>query len=190
MNRTDWVRSARNTLIKGGVHAVKVDHLARRLGVTRGSFYFHFRGRGDLLDALFQLWREQNVEPFDAIARDGRIAGWERVQRVIDLWLEETPFSPAFDAAMRDWGRSARHIADAMRAADRARIALFLKAYQEMGFTGNEAFVRARVTYFHQVGYYVLAIRESKAERRRLLPFYNKILALRPVDDSGPEDEG
>lgn len=180
LSRADWLAAARDAFIKGGVHAVKVDHLARRLGVTRGSFYFHFRGRADLLDALFQLWRKQNVEPFDTIARDSRIAGWDRIRKVTDLWLEEVQFSPAFDTAMRDWGRASKRVADAVGAADQARIALFHKAYNEMGFTGDEAFVRARVTYFHQVGYYTLAIRETRAERQRLLPFYNKILSLRP----------
>lgn len=174
--------AARDAFIKGGVHAVKVDHLARRLKVTRGSFYFHFRGRADLLDALFQLWREQNVEPFDAIACASDIAGWGRIQKITDFWMEEIQFSPAFDMAMRDWGRISKRVADAVRAADQARIALFHKAYNEMGFTGDEAFVRARVNYFHQIGYYTLAIRETKAERQRLLPFYNKILSLRPDD--------
>jgi hypothetical protein len=44
------------------------------------------------------------------------------------------------------------------------------------GFEPTEAMVRARVIYFHQVGYYALAFRESNADRRKLLPFYSKIL--------------
>ncbi len=188
LTRQDWVLAARGAFIKGGIHTVKVDHLAHRLGVTRGSFYFHFRGRPDLLDALFQLWRTQNAEPFEAVARDGGITGWERILRVVEFWLEEAPFSPEFDSAMRDWARTAKHIADAVRAADQSRIALFDKAYREMGFPSDEAFVRARVTYSQQVGYYALGIRETKADRRRLLPLYHKILALRPEGIAGARE--
>ena len=190
LSRQDWVLAARSSFIKGGIHTVKVDHLARRLGVTRGSFYFHFRGRADLLDALFQLWRAQNAEPFEEVARDPCIKGWDRIQRVVDLWLEETRFSPAFDTAMRDWARSARRVADAVRAADRSRIALLDTAYREMGFADNEASIRARVTYSQQVGYYALAIHETKAERRRLLPLYDKVLALRGAETAAPAEDG
>jgi AcrR family transcriptional regulator len=179
LRRQDWTLAARDAFIRGGVHAVKVDLLARKLGVTRGSFYHHFRNRADLLDALFELWRAQNAEPFEAIACAEHIRGWDRIRKVVDLWLQETLFDPAFESAMRDWARISKRVATAVRAADEARIGLLWKAYREMGFQGDAAFVRARVTYFQQVGYYTLAIRETKTERRRLLPFYLEILAQR-----------
>lgn len=180
LSRHDWTLAARDAFVRGGVHAVKVDRLADRLGVTRGSFYHHFRNRADLLAALFELWRTQNVAPFEAIARADHLAGWGRLEKVVELWLEETLFDPALESAVRDWAREARRVADAIRAADAGRIELLRQAYREMGFPDDEAFVRARVTYFHQVGYYTLAIRESKAERRRLLPLYLEVLARRP----------
>lgn len=187
LSRHDWTLAARDAFVRGGVHAVKVDRLAKRLGVTRGSFYHHFRNRADLLDALFELWRAQNVAPFEAIARADHLAGWGRIQKVVELWLEESPFDPAFESAVRDWARASRRVADAIRVADAGRIELLREAYREMGFPDDDAFVRARVTYFQQVGYYTLAIRETKAERRRLLPLYHKILAQRHPEAGAPE---
>jgi AcrR family transcriptional regulator len=59
---TDWVQAATAMLVNQGVDAVRVDVLARQLGVTRGSFYWHFKDRDHLLRALLQAWREQTTE--------------------------------------------------------------------------------------------------------------------------------
>jgi hypothetical protein len=59
---------------------------------------------------------------------------------------------------------------------DQQRIAIIERIFLDMGYKGKEAHVRARVTYYHQVGYYALGVRESKKQRRELLPYYMKVL--------------
>ncbi|MBN8955202.1 MAG: helix-turn-helix transcriptional regulator [Rhizobiales bacterium] len=51
-----WIDTARRSLIEEGIAAVKVDRLAKRLGVTRGGFYHNFKDRGDLLTQLLHHW--------------------------------------------------------------------------------------------------------------------------------------
>jgi len=51
--------------------------------------------------------------------------------------------------------------------------------FEDMGYPEDEAFVRARVTYFHQVGYYALGVEEPRQQRLRLLPLYTRILTGR-----------
>ena len=58
LSRVDWIEAARRQLIISGVDELKVDRLARKMKVTRGSFYWHFKNRKDLLDAVLQLWQE------------------------------------------------------------------------------------------------------------------------------------
>src|SRR5687768_2806827 len=60
LTRDDWVAAARTTLVDRGIDGVKVDGLARKLRVTRGSFYWHFQHRRDLLDALLADWETRN----------------------------------------------------------------------------------------------------------------------------------
>jgi hypothetical protein len=60
---------------------------------------------------------------------------------------------------------------------DNRRIAVLERVFLDLGYKGKEAHVRARVTYYHQVGYYALGVRESRKQRLALLPFYKKILA-------------
>jgi AcrR family transcriptional regulator len=62
LQRRDWLRAARLALLRGGIGAVRVEKLARSLGVTKGSFYWHFRDRADLLDSLLREWENEVAE--------------------------------------------------------------------------------------------------------------------------------
>ncbi|GAF68822.1 unnamed protein product, partial [marine sediment metagenome] len=164
--------AARAALIEGGVERVKVDALAKKLGVTGGSFYWHFRDRAELLGALVEHWREANTSPwFAAVARaaDDPLAQFEAV---VEMWIDEIAFSPAYDSAVRDWARISPEVEAAVREVDARRIELLAGIFRGFGYAKPQAFVRARITYFHQVGYYAMRIIETPAQRRRLKPLY------------------
>ncbi|MGH7679407.1 MAG: serine hydrolase, partial [Gemmatimonadaceae bacterium] len=59
--REDWMRAARLALLRRGADGVRVEPLARELGVTKGSFYWHFRDREDLLEALVAEWEDETA---------------------------------------------------------------------------------------------------------------------------------
>ena len=159
-----------------GVSAVKVDHLAKHLHVTRGSFYFHFVNRKDLLDALLQDWRERNCARFQELNDASDLDGPALYEAVTDLWLDEGTFRPKLDLAIRDWGRTSRPVAREVEAADAARIDLLCKALRNMGFDSDEALVRARISYLHQVGYFAVHFSEPRSARLRYVPLYLKVL--------------
>ncbi|MFE0017054.1 TetR/AcrR family transcriptional regulator [Mesorhizobium sp. NPDC059054] len=177
LGRMDWVYAAREALIKGGVHAVKIDLIANRLKITRGSFYWHFQNRAEVLSALIELWESQNTKPFEEIVRRPDLDAAEKYLEMAKLWLEEKDFDWHFDSAMRDWARSARAVAKKLTAIDDFRMSLFEQVFVEMGYPAYEAKVRARITYYHQVGYYTLGIREDQQARREMFPMYLRILA-------------
>jgi hypothetical protein len=68
---------------------------------------------------------------------------------------------------MRDWARTSKKAEKIVRRVDDQRIALIQEIFEGFGYKGVEALIRARITYFHQVGYYALRINESRAERLR-----------------------
>ncbi len=175
---TDWIKAARTALIKNGIDGTKVDLLAKTLKVTRGSFYWHFEDRAALLRAVLAHWEAtNNAAMLAAIA-----AAWARGDRadfadsVGRLWADEKDYSPAYDSAVRDWARTDAKVAAAVHRVDAQRIDAFRQMFEAYGFAGDVALVRARITYFHQVGYYTLALRESRADRDRLAPLYDEIL--------------
>ena len=172
----DWIAEARAMLIEGGVAAVQINPLAARLGVTRGGFYWRFRNRQDLLDRLLADWHATNtVSLLTALDRSG--SPRQRYQRLVRLWIEETAFSPALDTAVRQWATVDAGVGERVRAADAERIAAIARVFLDAGQPAKEAMVRARVVYFHQVGYYTLNLRETVKERRALASTYTRILS-------------
>lgn len=171
----DWIAEARQMLIEGGVAAVQINPLAARLKVTRGGFYWRFRNRKDLLDRLLEDWRGSNCRAFMmALERAG--SPQERYRRLVRLLVDEKDFDPALDTAIRQWGTVDAEVRKIVNQVDNERIDGFFKIFLEAGQDSTEAMVRARVVYFHQVGYYALGIDESRAERRRLVSTYDRIL--------------
>jgi AcrR family transcriptional regulator len=176
LSRQDWIDAARRMLIARGVERVRVDALARTLKITRGSFYWHFPSRNAVLDALLEDWRVRNTAPFLAAAADERRSGEEKFRALVDIWLDEKDYDPAYDAAIREWARTSARIANLVRRVDRQRIDLLARICLDLGYDPQEAEIRARITYFHQVGYYALGLKESDRTRRKLAPIYTRVL--------------
>ena len=58
LTREDWANAALRAIAREGLRAVAVEPMAKRLGVTKGSFYWHFKTRADLIQAAVELWEE------------------------------------------------------------------------------------------------------------------------------------
>lgn len=171
----EWVDIARRVLIEEGIVEVKIDKLARLAGVTRGGFYWRFKSRDELLDALIEDWRSTNTAPMLRIlAGPGTLR--ERMERLADLYIAEDEFSSSYDQAIRTWASLAPEVAEIVREVDGIRIEAIRRIFEEAGHTGDEALVRARITYFHQVGYYATGILEQGDRRMELRGIYLRVL--------------
>lgn len=176
LSTQDWLDIARETLIREGIEAVKIDRLAKANGVTRGGFYWRFKSRKDLLDQLLEDWRSTNTGPYMAVV-NGPGTPRERFQTLMRLWLEEREFRPDYDIAVRNWALSNPKVAEVVHTIDSVRVDALRHLFADAGYEGDEALVRARITYYHQVGYYTLGIKQSAERRRQLIPLYYKILS-------------
>lgn len=176
LSREAWIAAAIATLEKKGIANVKIDHLSRQLKVTRGSFYFHFKNLKDLLDSLLEEWRQRNCKPFETLIEQEVIDGPAFFDAVTGVWIREDPFSPRLDLAIRDWARSSAVIGRKVQAQDDFRMALLVRAFATMGYDDDESLIRARITYFQQIGYYATHFKEPPADRKRFRSLYTKIL--------------
>lgn len=176
LTREDWINAARQMLIKEGVAGVKVDRLAKKLKVTRGGFYWRFKNRKDLLDLLLDVWRMTNTTPMVSLLT-GPGTPQERFRALMRLWIEERDYSPDFDSAVRAWSRVSPAVAKMVHAIDDKRIAAFTQLFLDAGYDDEEALIRARVTYFHQIGYYAMGMRESRNRRWELSETYYRVLS-------------
>lgn len=176
LTRDAWIAAGRKVLEKGGIAEVKIDRLARQLKVTRGSFYFHFSSLKDLHDGLLDEWRRRNCAPFERL-RDSEVAdGFEFFSSVVHVWVDENPFSPRLDLSIRDWARTSRRLAKEVADMDDLRLELLRRSFEAMGYDGDESLVRARITYFHQIGQYAIAFKEDPVRRRSLQPLFGQVL--------------
>jgi len=166
-------------LVREGIGGVEIGKLARRLKVTRGGFYWFFKSRRELLDSLLNDWTRTNTEAFKAVLRDSGHNGMAEFVAVVDIWVAEKTYDPLWDAAVRDWARVSPKVADLVRRVDQERIAILQQIFLDMGCAEDEALVRARISYFHQVGYYTLGLQEPREQRLRLVPLYIRYLSGR-----------
>ncbi len=180
----DWLNAAQARLVDGGIDAVKIGPLAADLKVTRGSFYWHFRDRNHLLQTLLARWQAQSHEMFNRLVGGDGATGMDEFVRLVHLWVDESEFHPALESAMRDWARTSEAVAAVVKAVDEERIAYIKRIFLDFGYGEDEAFIRARITYFHQVGYYTIGYNETLDARMALLPMYVYVL----TGKSNPEE--
>jgi AcrR family transcriptional regulator len=167
-----WLEAAKVVLIEEGIGMVKVDRLARRLKVTRGGFYYHFKSHHALLEDLLKRWRTQNKFVPDGIDTSTPRSSYDALLRVTDVLIHERGFDPQFDMAVREWARISIPVAEVVNDVDDERIRQLNKILLGLGCKPREADIRARVFYYHQIGYYALGVHESTATRESNLPTY------------------
>lgn len=179
LGREIWLDTARVALIEEGTAGVEINKLAKRLGSSRGGFYWFFRDRAHLLDELLGYWVRTSTVLFERVLKNHGHNGLEEYLALTNLWIDEKEYDPKWDGAVRDWARTSDAVRKVVQSVDQKRIAVLEQIFNDMGYTGTEAHIRARITYYHQVGYYALGVQESQKDRRALLPYYQKVLTGR-----------
>lgn len=164
LQRFDWLLKALEIFIEEGIDAVRITRLAEELKVTRGSFYWHFSNREDLIDALVNYWKSRNTNAIvDAVSAAESLS--EGIFRFFETCLNPNLFDPRLDLAIREWARRSDDIRQQLDAADNARVKALTKFYQRFDYAMPDALIRARVIYFAQIGFYALDVHEDLETR-------------------------
>lgn len=161
LNKMSWMIAASQQMAQFGVDAVKVERLARDLDVSKGSFYWHFKNRGELLDTLLTHWVEETdwliVESEKAETPIGRLI---YLFQLMDQLTQKTGgFS--LDTAMFRWSLKAPHVADQVRQVEAKRIAFLTKILTDQGVGQTKAEEQANLTYLAFLGYEDRANRDT-----------------------------
>jgi len=155
LDPTDWIKAAFRALTAGGPGAVRVEKLARDLGVTKGSFYWHFQDLPALQAAMLAHW--QDVATADVIAQAE--ADGTDPEALMTAILTQAVHGPAeayggalAEAAIREWARSHAGAADAVAEVDRRRLSFLQKKFKDRGLGETTAGQRAALFYSTLVG--------------------------------------
>jgi AcrR family transcriptional regulator len=148
-------------LAEGGIESVRVERLAAALGVTKGSFYWHFRDRAALQAAVLDAWRtlatEDVIKSVEAVGGDARA-------RIEALFTMVFSADGRLERAVRAWADSDAAVAAAVKAIDRQRMAYVESLFAELGLPRTEAKVRARFAYQALIGQYAMAGRDGDGD--------------------------
>jgi AcrR family transcriptional regulator len=156
----DWTRAALVALADGGLPAVAVEPLAKRLGATKGSFYWHFADRQALLEATLQRWERRDTE--QVIAAIDETQGPEsRLRSLLRLAFTSVVDRPADGVGTVELAlqASASHpsVAPILHRVTEQRLAVLTGLYVELGLPRADARQRALLAYTAFLGYAQLA---------------------------------
>ncbi|BBI54210.1 TetR family transcriptional regulator [Vreelandella olivaria] len=175
-----WLDAAFELLLESGVDSVRILPLAKRLKLSRTSFYWFFKDREALLEALIARWREKNtqglVQQTEAYAEN--IV--EAMLNVFDCWLNPQLFDSPLEFAMRSWALQSASVVSEIDAADATRIEALARMFQRYGYDPLAANVRGRTIYLTQIGYISMNTQESLEVRMQRIPAYVEIFTGQP----------
>ena len=143
ITQDQWLSKALELFAKTGEGGLRVEELARSLGVSKSGFYFHFNSREDFLQQLLDYWADEYTE---VVTRNPLLLMTpprERLLMISTLVFEQN--LTEFDAAMQVWGNKDPDIARQVRKVIDVRLGFAGKALAELGFEGDDLTMRTRV---------------------------------------------
>jgi AcrR family transcriptional regulator len=167
----DWVKAGLKALAADGVGSLKADLLAKSLGISRGSFYWHFADIGAFHAAVLARWREITAE---AVIQDvDRVM--PRGDRLRSLLRRAFTADAALEIAVRAWAVSDAQARAAVAAVDRRRLAYLEDILAAAGIGSAAAFARARILYWAYLGF---ALSRPKLARQHMETLLAELAAL------------
>lgn len=177
-----WIEAATEVLVDQGIDHVRVDVLAGQLQVTRGSFYWHFRDREDLLRRVLQAWSQRSTENLTQRLERAHPDPRHQLRDVLSLPFRGRSATRAarIELAIRAWARRDEMARHAVDESDASRLAYIAQIFSALGHPVVEAQQRAFAVYTYVVGESLMASQGSASQRAERQKFMER-LALAPL---------
>ena len=173
LSRQEWIDAGLKAMAGDGVDAVRIERLAAALKVTKGSFYWHFKDRDALLEALLEAWRSRATT---AIIDAVEAKGGDARAKLANLFTIVSVIEGQLDRAIRSWAAQDRAAASALKEVDRQRLDYLLILFMGVGFNAAEALGRARLVYHALIGQFMMG--EAVAHGDRLTECLDIVLPM------------
>ncbi len=163
IGKTEWVGAAIAALGREGVQGIRVESLARKLKVTKGSFYWHFKDRAELLDAVLAEWEVET----DGIMQEARKqrGAKARLDRFVELVRGSEGRIP--ETAIFAWARSDAKVARRVKRTEQGRVAFLTSILEAMDIPPEEAELRSELAYVTFIGMAERMSRDPEWRSRR-----------------------
>jgi AcrR family transcriptional regulator len=173
LGRQDWLTIGIQILIEKGIEAVKIDPLAKLLNVTRGSFYWHFKNRDDLLAEILREWETLNTKSVIAQIEELDSSPNSKLLSLLEIAAQD---DNRLEKAIRTWSVNDSRAETAINQVDRQRLDYLQKLFLQLGFSEIDAKVRAQIVYSVRLGWFVMALPSHSTERLAEIRLVHHIL--------------
>jgi len=173
LTRDDWLAAALDALVTAGPEGIHVEPLAATLGVTKGSFYWHFEDLKDLGSGVIDYWATRMlgvVRNHDDLTGP---PGDNLLQVMEDITREDRG---RYEAAMRTWAKSDERAEQAVTRVDEARIEWTTGVFREIGFSPEQAEIRGRMMVLYEYGEAQFSLPASLEQRLEWVKLRHEIL--------------
>ena len=178
--REKWIEEGLRALAEGGVDAVRVEALAKALGVTKGGFYGYFADRDALLTEMLNTWeRESTDDVFARIKKEGGDA-LEQFRLAGQLTFSSDRLLP-IDLAIRDWARRDEDVAERLRRVDNQRMHLSREAISTICADPDEVEARCLLAFCLAIGKHYLAADHPGHTRAQVVARAAGLILRRPT---------
>ena len=148
LDRENWIDGAIDVLAREGLSGLRIEVLAKRCGVTKGSFYWHFKDRQDLLTAMLSHWKEGRIRDIEKTTSVTPGSEREQLHFAIEVYgASRNRKGMAIELAVRDWARRDPQAAAIVEAVDLYRLECTRKLFVAAGMTDAEAKSRSLLLY-------------------------------------------
>lgn len=148
----DWIAAAAARFAEDGADGVRVEPLAKSLGVSKGSFYWHFKDRAALLGAVVDAWEQHGtleiIQGVEAESNDPADQLWGLFERTFGT----PPAADAFETAVRSWASQDSHTRKLVKRVDRKRLAFVAGLLHAAGIPKAESKRRSELLYCTLIG--------------------------------------
>ena len=172
LSRDEWLARALDILAAEGRAKLRIEDICKALGVTKGSFYWHFKGRDDFVHSVVQFWSAQFTDPVVTHITQMDGAAEERLKELMQVVSEGR--LARYDVSVRAWAaQDPDLVAAIVKDVDERRIAFVGSLFAEMGFKGRIGEMRARaLVAYLSYEESVLAKSEEKDRSKMLDQFF------------------
>jgi AcrR family transcriptional regulator len=165
-----WIEAGFRELARSGVEGVRVEVLAKNLGVTKGGFYRRFRDRAALLDGMLQGWSTGRIAAIEKHTSLDGASARERLKALVALYSERmNTEGMAVELAIRQWARSDEAAASAVASVDAARLKNVGQLYHATGLAAEQADAQAFLFYCFIFGQSLLFLERGPRKRAQLI---------------------
>ncbi len=169
LDRDAWIDGAIEVLAEEGIAGLRVEVLAKRLKVTKGSFYWHFQDRHDLLMAVLHTWKDGRIRDIIKQTRVQPGAALQQIYHVIDLYsTNRSRRGMMIELAVRDWARRDPEASAIVAEVDETRLRCARGLFLACGLSHEEASSRCMLLYAYVFGISLMIYDTFDADPARL----------------------